>query len=94
MKDASPLQSPSPSKRTLRFTEAKEECNKKTTLRFASAKKPSSRQRMSGWNNKPLIFSPFSAHFPLAYKYMYFRLNEGSFFEGRTPSLGFLLSSS
>ena len=29
---------------------------------------------------KPLIFSPSLAHFPFAYKYMYFKLNEGSVF--------------
>ena len=47
----------------------------KITLGFASAKKPSPRRRMSGWNKKPCIFSPSLAHFPFSYKYIYFRLN-------------------
>ena len=70
-KDASPLRSPSLSKRTFRVHIGEGRTRQKTTLRFASVKKPSpSRRRVSGWNNKLHIFSSSLAHFPLAYKYV------------------------
>ena len=70
------------------FAAVKPEPNKREPLGFAKAKEGHNKRQLSGspwrriseWNNKLFILSPSLAHFPFTYKYMYYRLVEGSVF--------------